>query len=367
MTIFVLLIQGFLTGVHYFLAYSIVHFLGLGVIGTSITFSIFTVLSILFFLSTWIASYHDTRFTRRFYYIASVWMGFIHFLSLSVFGIWIVIYILEYFSVYIPIPLMGFFAVTLALYLSGYGIYNAWNTVIKNISVDIKNLPKNWHQKKIALISDVHIGHINRAKYLRNIVKKINQESVELLCIAGDLFDGMDWRLEHLLDPLGEVIATHGIVYADGNHETYLGVERAFRALSHTPTRILRDEIITIDGLDIIGIDYPEPGEYKDIAETILSLPTYKRDNPSILLYHTPYQIKKISQTGVKLELCGHTHKWQLWPYSLLTYIAFWHFHYGLSTLWDYNIYTSSGVGTWWPPMRVGTKSEIIIIELLQK
>lgn len=367
MIIFVLLIQGFLTGVHYFLAFSIVYFLWLWIVGTSITFGIFTILSLLFFLSTWIASYHDTQFTRKLYYIASVWLGFIHFLSMSVFGMWAVVYILEYFSLHIPIPLMGFIIVMLALCFSGYGIYHAKNTITKHITVKIKNLPENWHKKKIALISDVHIGHINRARYLRNIVEKINQENVELLCIAGDLFDGMDGRLEHLLDPLNHIQAKHGIVYADGNHETYLGVERAFRALSHTPTRILRDQMIAIEGLDIIGIDYPEPGEHKDIAKTILNLSWYNREHASILLYHTPYQIKKVAKTGIKLELCGHTHRWQLWPYSILTYLAFWKYHYGLNTIWDYNIYTSSGVGTWWPPMRVGTDSEIIIIELLQK
>jgi len=195
----------------------------------------------------------------------------------------------------------------------------------------------------------------------------INQADVELLCIAWDLFDGMDGRLEHLLDPLNQIDAPYGIVYADGNHETYLGVGRALRALWHTKTKILRDEIVTFDGLDIIGIDYPEPWEYKDIAETILALPGYDPESASILLYHTPHQVKKIAKTGIKLELCGHTHKWQLWPYSLLTYIAFWRYHYGLSTLWDYNIYTSSGVGTWWPPMRVWTESEIVIIKLLAK
>lgn len=366
MTIFVILIQWFLTGVHFFLAFSIVHFLGLWVLGTSIVFTIFSILSVIFFASTWVASYHDTRFTRRLYYIASVWMGFVHFLSLAVFAMWIVIYVLEYLGIHIPIPLIGFITVIVTFWLSGYGIYHAKDTIIRAISVKIRNLPDNWHSKKIALISDVHIGHINRAKYLRDIVHKINQEDVELLCIAWDLFDGMDGRLEHLLDPLNDITASHGIVYADGNHETYLWVERAFRALWHTKTRILRDEKITLDGLDIIGIDYPEPGERKDIAKTITSLPWYNRESPSILIYHTPYQITNIAKTWIKLELCGHTHKWQLWPYSLLTYIVFWRFHYWLNTIADYNIYTSSGVGTWWPPMRVGTNSEIVIIELLQ-
>lgn len=367
MALYIVSIQWFLTGVHFFLAFSIVHFLGLWVLWGGIVFSIFLILSLIFFASTWVASYHDTRFTRRLYYIASVWMGFVHFLSLAVFAIWIFIYILEYFGIHIPIPLIGFVTVILALWLSGYGIYHARDTVIKDIQVKIKDLPDKWQGKKIALISDVHIGHINRQSYLRKIVKKINTENVELLCIAWDLFDGMDGRLEHLLDPLNDISTTHGIVYADGNHETYLWVERAFRALSHTKTRILRDEKITLDGLDIIGIDYPEPGERKDIAKAITSLPGYDRDAPSILLYHTPYQVKKIAKTGINLELCGHTHKWQLWPYSVLTYIVFWRYHYGLNTIGDYNIYTSSGVGTWWPPMRVGTNSEIVIIELLQK
>ena len=111
-------------------------------------------------------------------------MGFIHFLSLAVFVMWIFIYVLEFFGIHIPIPLIGFFTVILALCLSGYGIYHAKDTIIKNISVKIKNLPQYWQNKKIALISDVHIGHINRAKYLRNIVKMINSENVELLCIA---------------------------------------------------------------------------------------------------------------------------------------------------------------------------------------
>ncbi len=125
----------------------------------------------------------------------------------------------------------------------------------------------------------------------------MNTEKVEMLCITGDLFDGMDGRLEHLLDPLQDIKTTHGIYYADGNHETYLGVERAFRALGHTPTHILRDEIVTIDGLDIIGIDYPEAGIQKDIAKTITGLESYKAENPSVLLFHTPYQIDAIAQT----------------------------------------------------------------------
>lgn len=110
----------------------------------------------------------------------------------------------------------------IALLTSLYGLYNARNIQITRENIYIKNLPESWNGKKIGHISDVHIGHINRSSFLGKIVRKINAENVELLCITGDLFDGMDGRLEHLLDPLNQITAPHGIMYADGNHETYL-------------------------------------------------------------------------------------------------------------------------------------------------
>lgn len=87
------------------------------------------------------------------------------------------------------------------------------------------------------------------------------------------------------------------MLYVDGNHETYLGVERAFASLRATRARILRDEIVTLDGLDFIGVDYPEPGVRKDIAETIKALENFDPKKPSVLLFHTPFQIEAIAET----------------------------------------------------------------------
>ena len=247
------------------------------------------------------------------------------------------------------------------------GISNARVIRTKPIDVYIKNLPDQWNQKKIALVSDVHIGHILRSNFLKRIVKRVNREKFEMLCIAGDLFDGMDGNLEHLFDPLNNIQTTHGIFYADGNHETYLGVERALKALENVNIHILRDEIVHIDGLDIIGIDYPEVGEHINVAERILSLKNYNKNTPSILLFHTPFQIDKIAKTGVDLELCGHTHKGQMWPFGIITKILFRGRDYGLTTIGDYNLYTSSGIGTWGPPLRVGSISEFVAITLHKK
>ena len=367
MTLFVILLQWALGLIHFFIYFSLVQFVSFPnswLYGLGITLSF---LSVIFFVSTAAASKWDNRKTRYAYYLSSVWMGIVHFLTLACVFVWGVVGVSSFFDILLPYWLIAELAFIIALLFALYALYHARHIQITRVDISIKSLPDYWDGKKIAQISDVHIGHINRARFLRHVVQKINNENPELLCITGDLFDGMDGRLEHLLDPLNHITAPHGIVYADGNHETYLGVERAFRALWHTPTRILRDEILPIEWLDIIGIDYPEPGDRKDIAETILSLSGYKKENPSILLYHTPFQIDTIAKTGVDLELCGHTHRGQLWPLSIVTYLLFRGHDYGLSHIDDYTLYTSSGVGTWWPPMRIGSKSEIVILTLHKK
>lgn len=114
-----------------------------------------------------------------------------------------------------------------------------------------------------------------------------------------------------------------------------------------TKTHILSDEIVTIDGLDFIGLEYPEIGKHRDLPKVIESLPGFEKDRPSVLLYHTPEQTDQIAKTGVNLELCGHTHRGQMWPLRYITRIIFAGRDYGLTTLGDYSLYTSSGVGSW--------------------
>ena len=215
------------------------------------------------------------------------------------------------------------------------------------VDISIKNLPEYWEGKKIIHMSDLHIGHILRSPFVRKIVRKINKEQPEIVCITGDLFDGMDGKLEHLVDPLAGIISKNGVYYVDGNHETYLGIERAFKSLQNTNTRILRDEMVTIEGVNIIGIDYPEFGVHKNIPKTILSLSNFDSEIPSILLYHVPEQINEIAKIGIDLELCGHTHAGQMWPLGYITDFIFEGRDYGTTEIDDYTLLTSSGVGTW--------------------
>ncbi|MBP9779406.1 metallophosphoesterase [Candidatus Gracilibacteria bacterium] len=325
------------------------------------------VLSLSFVGTTLYASYSDNRKSRYAYFLAAIWLGIVQYLFLTFLGVWGIAVILEKSGIFVSLGLLGEGAMILSGIIALYGILHAKKIYITRVDVSIKNLPDYWEGKRIVHISDVHIGHIQRSPFVRKIVKLINREHPEIVCITGDLFDGMDGKLEHLVDPLLGIESPHGVYYVDGNHETYLGIERAFRSLQNTNVRILRDEIVHIEGINIIGIDYPETGVKKDIAKTICTLPGYTSHAPSILLYHVPEQIKKIAQIGIDLELCGHTHAGQMWPFGYITGLLFEGRDYGITTIGDYSLLTSSGVGTWGPPMRVGSKSEIVVITLHKK
>lgn len=362
--IFLIIISLILGVIHYFLYFSFTRFIDFEWWENLYLATSLGILSMSFIVSSICAHYWDNRKTRYAYYLSSVWMGALFYLTLAFASVWLIVFFADAMWIYFPLAPLGVMSSFIAWVTVIYGISNARNIQITRVDVQIRNLPPSWEGKKIAHISDVHVGHILRSPFVRKIVKKVNKEAVEMLCITWDLFDGMDGRLEHLVHPLGEITAPHGVIYVDGNHETYLGIERAFASLHETKTRILRDEIVSIDGLDIIGIDYPEPWVNKDIAETIVNLPAFQKENPSILLYHTPYQIDTIARTWVDLELCWHTHRGQMWPWRYLTQLIFQGRDYGLTRIWDYSLYTSSGVGTWGPPVRVGTRSEIVILTL---
>ena len=361
---FLLVVLGF---IHYFIYFSLTRFLDIEERENIYLATALVILSLSFLCSSICASQWDNRKTRYIYYLSAIWLGILQYLFLTFLFIWGFAFLTEGTDFSLPLELLWAIWLAVTGITVFYGIGNARIIHTTRIDVAIRDLPASWDGKMIAHISDVHVGHILRSSFVRRIVRKINKESPEMLCITWDLFDGMDGRLEHLVDPLGGITAPHGIYYVDGNHETYLGVDRAFGSLQNTKTKILRDEIVTIDWLDIIGIDYPEPGVKKNIAETITNLSKYKKENPSILLYHTPFQIDAIAKTWVDLELCGHTHKGQMWPFGIITRFLFRGRDYGLTRIGDYSLYTSSGVGTWWPPMRVGSKSEIVMITLHKK
>src|SRR5208283_1130720 len=158
-------------------------------------------------------------------------------------------------------------------------------------TVRIKNLPPGWQGKTLVQLSDVHLGQVLGADFLARVVAKVNAQNPAMVLITGDLFDGADGNLEELVAPVNQLVAPQGIFFVTGNHETYLGVQRSLAALRTTSVRVLADERVVIDGLQVIGIGYPERGHALGFAEKMAKLAGFDPASPSILLYHSPSQI----------------------------------------------------------------------------
>jgi len=361
--LFVLIALSILYFSHYFIYFSSVHFFDITSSGRKVALALLLfLLPTSFIVSEIVARGTENRFFKVFLFSSGLWLG-VGLTLMTCFALaWVVWGAASLFT-HSPSPaVFGLPAVALACLYSGYGVWNAYHPRVEDVVVKIKNLPPDWRGKKVVQLSDVHLGHVLGARFLQSIVEKINAQNPSIVFITGDLFDGADGRLDELVAPLNDLRAPLGIYYVTGNHETYLGTDRAYAALKITKVRILRDEMVVIDGLQIIGISYPQRGFSKDIAEVTRKLPDFNPRMPSVLLYHSPTQIEQAKAAGINLQLSGHTHKGQIFPIQFISRLIYHKYYNGLHVEGDYTIYTSSGAGTWGPTMRTGNHPEIAVI-----
>jgi predicted MPP superfamily phosphohydrolase len=171
-----------------------------------------------------------------------------------------------------------------------------------------------------------------------------------------------------------------------GNHEGYLGLDGPLSVLKKTDIRVLNDEVVDLDGLQIVGISYPEYQRQNKARYLLKESGTFDSSSPSILLYHTPTNIEEdnknrvdqqnraywspdttmtlAKEAGIDLQLSGHTHNGQFFPFEFLTRKIYNGYDYGLHKDGRFQIYITSGTGTWGPPLRIGSSSEIVAIRL---
>lgn len=352
-----------LSGFDYFLYFTAVKFFS--VAGASFRLAILLIIILLtlsFITSSALAHLYENNFTRILYGLSSYWLGLFNNLILACLAGWLILWLARAAGTAPNKAVLGAAVFLLAFAYSLYGVWNAFNPVVKNIDVKIKNLPQEWQGKKIVQLSDIHLGHINRVEFLSRIVGQTNDVKPDLIVITGDLFDGMDGDLSVFSGELNKLAAP--AYFVTGNHEIYLGLDKTDSALSKTKIKILNDEMVELDGLQLIGASYPAMGEKKDIKQFISSLKNFNQQAPNILLYHTPYQADLIKDSGVDLQLSGHTHNGQIFPINLISRLIYGKFVYGLNKLGNFTVYTSAGAGTWGPPMRTESKSEITVINL---
>jgi predicted MPP superfamily phosphohydrolase len=317
-----------------------------------------------FIASSFLAHWHDGLLTRVLYFCSSLWLG-VGLTLLTAFGLaWAAWGAARVFGQRPSLAWFGLAALGLTVLYSAYGVWNAYHPGLVSFTVRIKNLPPGWQGKKLVQLSDVHLGRILGADFLSRLVAKVNAQHPAMVLITGDLFDGADGNLEELVAPLNRLVAPQGIYLVTGNHETYLGVQRSCAVLRSTPVRVLADERVVIDGLQVIGISYPERGHALRFAGKMANLPGFNPALPSILLYHSPTQVAEAKAAGINLQLSGHVHRGQIFPLQFITRLIFGRYYHGLHTEGNYTLYTSSGAGVWGPMMRTGNHPEIVVIYL---
>src|SRR5208283_1541541 len=164
-----------------------------------------------------------------------------------------------------------------------YGVLNASWTRITRTTVRLANLPVSWRGRTAALISDVHLGHVRNGKFLRRMVRTILKEQPDAIFIAGDLYDGTAIDARRAAEPLNELTAPHGVYFVAGNHEQFGDDSKYLQAVAAAGVRVLSNEKVEVDGLQIIGVPYRHATHDAHFA-SVLERVRLDRDRASILL-----------------------------------------------------------------------------------
>jgi len=236
----------------------------------------------------------------------------------------------------------------------------------------LESLPESFNNFTIAQISDLHIGPTIKRPYVENVLDKISIHNPDLIAVTGDLVDGSVQHLRPELAPLKDMIAPFGTYFVTGNHEYYSGVDLwldetdrlGMKNLINSNELISRSgDQIAIAGITDLKAHQIKPTHRSDPELALRSVP----DNiTKIVLAHQPNSIHSVHEIGADLQLSGHTHGGQFWPFTYLTklanpYIAGFYDHYGTQ------IYVNRGTGYWGPPLRIGVPAEITLIRLKKK
>jgi predicted MPP superfamily phosphohydrolase len=319
-------------------------------------------LSVSFIVASLLAFRYTNAAVRAFYRVAAVWMGVLSFLFLAAVSSWIIFGVARLagldMNFHRTVELLFGAAVVAGL----YGVFNASWIRITRTTVRLANLPAAWHGRRAALISDLHLGHVRNGSFLRRMVAKILKEEPDAIFIAGDLYDGTAIDARRAAEPLSELVAPHGVYFVAGNHEQFGDDSKYLHAIAAAGVRVLSNEKVEVDGLQIIGVPYRNAARDGQLASVLRGI-RLDRDRASILLTHAPDHPEIAEAAGVSLQLSGHTHLGQFIPWSWVARRIYRQFVYGLSRIGKMQVFTSSGAGTWGPPLRLGSNPEIVVLE----
>lgn len=319
-------------------------------------------LSVSFVAASLLAFRFSNPAVRAFYRVAAVWLGLLSFLVLAAVASWVLLA----FALVARLPFNFHELVAvlfgLALVAGFLGVVNASWTRLTRVTVRLPNLPESWRGKTAALISDLHLGHVRNGGFLRRMIARISRESPHAIFIAGDLYDGTAIDAARAARPLEQLKAPHGVYFVAGNHEQFGDDRKYLEAVAAAGVRVLKNEQVDLDGLQVAGVPFRDAVS-KSTFSSLLKRFRLDRNRASILLTHAPDHPEIAEAAGFSLQLSGHTHLGQYIPFSWIVRRIYGPFAYGLSRIGKMQVFTSSGAGTWGPPLRLGSNPEIVLME----
>lgn len=310
-------------------------------------------------------------------WIGSLWMAFMVYLMLPLFAVDIIRFG-DRFLHYIP---GGFHGSILARKIAGsavilvscaavvFGYFNASHPRIRTVDIAVKGKKPRIGSLNIVMVSDIHLGVIISNSRLTKMVEKINGLEPDIVLLAGDVVD--EDLAPVIQNNLGETLrnirSRYGVFGITGNHEFIGGVEPAVRYLSDHGITMLRDEwIVVANAFTIVGRE-DRSGRYfngKERKALAAILQGVRRDLPIIMMDHQPFDLEDAVDNGIDVQLSGHTHHGQMWPFNHITSMIY-RISRGYARIGDSHFYVSAGYGTWGPPVRTGSVPEIVNIRLV--
>ncbi|MGY1811191.1 metallophosphoesterase [Blastococcus sp. SYSU D00820] len=258
-----------------------------------------------------------------------------------------------------------------ALGTAGTGLYLANSTpAVRRVPITIAGLDPALHGLRIVTFSDGHLSATYGGRRFERLVELVNEQQPDVVAIVGDLVDGDVAELREEVAPLADLVSDQGVYFVTGNHEYFVDTEAWLRHLPTLGVDVLRNERVPIRrggaSFDLAGIDDRTaigsgvPGHGADLDAALDG-----RDDavPVVLLAHQPVMVEQARAAGVDLQLSGHTHGGQLWPFDyairLDQPVVEGHARFG-----DTQLYVTTGAGYWGPPMRIGARPEVAVVEL---
>lgn len=252
--------------------------------------------------------------------------------------------------------------------LTGVGVaVAAYGFTKKRLEITLDKLPPAFDGFKIVQVSDVHVGPTIGRAFVESMVAAANEETPDLIAITGDLVDGTVEQLRAHTAPLAQLKAAHGVFFVTGNHEYYSGVDDWVEEVERLGIVVLRNRRVALErgeaAVDLVGVTDHHAGRFSDGPDFDAALSGRDPTRELLLLAHQPAALREAVRRDVGLQLSGHTHGGQFWPWNWVVHLV----HpvvAGLARFERTQVYVNAGTGYWGPPVRLGTQSEVTVLTL---